>query len=113
MTIPPDEKAELQRIIEGGDFNAQFWNSRWQEARVPSAEDEIRAQLQAMPTETVLERRAARKLQTKLNKLAGQARALVQMGYERKWSDEQKRLSNLEQAAIYISRANQSFYFYA
>ena len=111
--ITPEERAELARIIEGGDYSEAFWRSRWSAARQPSQEDELRAALRASPTDTVQDRRAARKLVEKLNKLAGQKRIMSQAGYANNWTAEQKRLDNLQHAAIYISRANTDFRFFA
>ena len=104
--ITPEERAELARIIEGGDYSEAFWRSRWSAARQPSQEDELRAALRASPTDTVQDRRAARKL-------AGQKRIMSQAGYANNWTAEQKRLDNLQHAAIYISRANTDFHFFA
>jgi hypothetical protein len=111
--IKDDERAELERIIAGGRFDRSFWHSRWRIAREPSMEEELRTQLRSMPTETVNDKRAARKIVSKLAKLAGKKRAFTTSGYAQEWSAEQKRLDNLEHAAIYIDRANTDFHFYA
>ena len=115
-TIKPDERAELERILDGGAYDHHFWNSRWHAAKAtlpPSVEEQIRAALYATDTNTITGRRQARKLNDKLNKLAGAARARTYGGYEAGWGDDQKRLSNLEHAAIYISRANANIHFCA
>jgi hypothetical protein len=115
-TIKPDERAELDRILDGGAFDAAFWNSRWHAAKAalpPSVEEEIRVALYAADNSTVQGRRQRRKLEAKLVKLAGAARARTYGGYTQGWGDEQKRLSNLEHAAIYISRANLNIHFCA
>jgi hypothetical protein len=114
--IKPDERAELDRILDGGAFDSAFWNSRWHAAKAalpPSAEQQLREALWAIDQSTVQGRRQHRKVQEKLRKLAGMARARTQAGFAAGWGDEQKRLSNLEHAAIYISRANTGFHFYA
>ena len=111
--IKDEERAELDRIIAGGAYNDSFWRSRWYEARQPSEEDLIRQALRECATETVQGRRTARNLQRKLDKLAGRKRALSASGYAQGWSEEQKRLDNLQHAAIYLSRAATGFHFYA
>ena len=113
MRIHCDEKQELLRILNGGDFDRSFWYKKWSEAREPNPEEELRKQLAECKLETVEHRREARKIQKKLRKLAGKKRAFSQLGYAQNWSEEQKRLDNLEHAAVYLSRANTGFHFYA
>lgn len=108
-----EEKTELRRIINGGAYDEQFWRSRWHAARLPSEEDELRKAIRECPVETVQHRRQARKLASKLNKLAGKKRALMTCGYAQNWNEEQKRLDNLQHAAIFIHRANTDFHFFA
>lgn len=112
----PDEKTELLRILEGGAYSENFWSSRWsaaKTARGPSEEDQLRKALREHPMETVQHRREARKLATKLSKLAGKKRAFTQLGYAQTWDAEQKRIDNLQHAAVYMHRANTDFHFYA
>lgn len=114
--IKDDERAELDRIMAGGAFDSVFWTSRWHKAKdamPPSVEDQIREALYAADRHTVQGRRQVRKLDAKLHKLAGAARARTYCGYEANWGEEQKRLSNLESAAIYLSRAVAGIHFCA
>ncbi|QDP56963.1 MAG: hypothetical protein Unbinned2691contig1000_37 [Prokaryotic dsDNA virus sp.] len=113
MQLKPDEQTELLRIIAGGDYDEAFWRRRWSEARPPDIEREIMEALRQQPVDTVQDRRQARKLAKKLKKLAGIKRVRTQVGYGASWSEEQKRLDNLQHAAVYISRANSGFHFYA
>jgi hypothetical protein len=111
--ITPEEKAELLRLIEGGAYDESFWLSRWRASREISPEEKIRETLKKIDTSTIQGKRQARKLTRKLRKLAGIANAFRQAGYAQNWTKEQKRLDNLQHAAIYISRANSGFHFYA
>ena len=111
--INQEEKDEIIRILEGGSYNHRFFSSRFQAAKTPSEEEFLRKQLRELDKETVESRREARKLVRKLQKLAGKKRAFTQGGYAQNWSEEQKRLDNLEHAAIYLSRANTNFHFFA
>lgn len=113
MTIRKEEQAEIQRILSGGDYDESFWHKRWSAARTPSEEELLREELRNQAKETVADRRAARKLARKLQKLAGKRRAFSRAGYAWGWGEEQKRLDNLQHAAIYLSRANTGFHFYA
>lgn len=111
--IKPDEQTELLRIMAGGEYDESFWLSRWSDARPPDIENEIREALRQQPVDTIQDRRQARKLAKKLRKLAGVKRVRTTVGYGASWSDEQKRLDNLQHAAVYLSRANSGFHFYA
>ena len=108
-----EEKKELLRIIDGGEYSEVFWRTRWSEARQPSEEELLRKELSEIPQETIQDKRSARKIVKKLKKLAGRKRAFSTAGYSQNWNEEQKRLDNLQNAAIYISRANSGFHFYA
>ena len=108
-----EEKDELRRIIKGGAYDEKFWTSRWRAGAMPSEEDTLRKELRELSLDTVQDRRTARKLNEKLRKLAGRKRAFTQRGYAASWTEEQRRLDNLQHAAIYIDRANKDFHFYA
>lgn len=113
MKILQDERSELYRIIKGGAYDESFWRRKWEAGRGPDLEAELQAELRGIPQDSVESRREARKIVKKLKKLAGKKRAFTQAGYAQNWSAEQKRIDNLQHAAVYLHRANVDFHFYA
>lgn len=122
--ITAEERAEILRVLDGGDLDASFFNKRLADARKLRAKTEVeKAQenlqkLLRIPRSSescpIMAGRENRKRNKKIQKAKGTLRKArreqIWPPYVREWTDEERRNDNLRSAAIYLDRANKGVY---